>query len=411
VPGRTSLVASLAAGLPFAANDARSQHDFSVADRRWRLVVGTGALLDPWTGLVPLAVGMLLSVLIALGVASAGVIRRLNRQVKDALRLGQYTLGERLGEGGMGTVYKAYHALLRRPTAIKLMHHAPEELQIRRFEREAQLTSRLTHPHTISVYDYGRTPDGLLYYAMEYLEGLSFEQLVELDGPQPPARIVHLLVQICGALEEAHQVGLIHRDIKPANLMLTRRGNIPDFVKVLDFGLAKPVATTTGSPELSAAQTVLGTPAYMSPEAIVSAEVDARSDLYSLGAVAYFLCTGTPVFEGETIVVVCGQHLHAPVVPPSLRADLTMPAAFERAILRCLEKRPEDRPASAAALGAELLASGAGSWDDADASRWWAERGEALVARIRHREPPRRSDADTLGRTVAIDFRRRAGSD
>jgi serine/threonine-protein kinase len=402
---RSSLTASLLAGVPFHATEAISRHDFSVADRKWRLIVWTPALIDNWAGIVPLVAGLLLSVLLAVAVAAAALIRTLNHQVRDALRLGQYTLGERLGEGGMGIVYMAHHALLRRPTAIKLLHREPDEQHLQRFEREAQLTSRLTHPHTISVYDYGRTPDGLLYYAMEYLEGLSFEQLVDLDGPQPSARVVHLLVQICGALDEAHRVGLIHRDIKPANLMLTRRGNIPDFVKVLDFGLAKPVVATTGAPDLSGARPVLGTPAYMSPEAILSESVDARSDLYALGAVAYYLTTGSVVFEGETIVVVCGQHLHSAVVPPSVRLDRPVPPAFERVILHCLEKKPVDRPASAAELRRELLACDVGRWDESDAERWWAERGEALVREIRDRGVPRPSD--TPERTVAIDVQRR----
>jgi eukaryotic-like serine/threonine-protein kinase len=176
-----------------------------------------------------------------------------------AAQLGQYTLVEKIGEGGMGAVYRARHALLQRPTAIKLL--LPErtnELDLARFEREVQLTSQLTHPNTIAIYDFGRTPDKVFYYAMEYIDGISLEQLVDEDGPQPPARVIHMLVQACGALAEAHGVGLIHRDVKPANLLLCARGGAHDVIKVVDFGLIKDTRPHSG-PAVTIADTIAGT--------------------------------------------------------------------------------------------------------------------------------------------------------
>ena len=201
----------------------------------------------------------------------------------------------------MGIVYRAHHALLRRPTAVKLLPAGRAgESNLSRFEREVQLTSSLTHPNTVAIYDYGHTPDGIFYYAMEYLDGMDLEELVELDGAQDPARVVHVLRQVCGALAEAHGVGLVHRDIKPANILLCERGGIPDTAKVVDFGLVKQLSTSGVGPGVSTVNNIMGTPLYLSPEAITSPEkVDARSDLYALGAVAYYLVTGKAVFEGR----------------------------------------------------------------------------------------------------------------
>jgi serine/threonine-protein kinase len=299
------------------------------------------------------------------------VIYGLHEKALEVRKLGQYSLETKIGEGGMGEVYRARHAMLRRPTAVKLLSGDGSEAQLRRFEKEVQLTARLTHPNTISIYDYGRTPDGVFYYAMELLDGLTLEELVERHGPQPPGRVIHLLLQVCGALKEAHRAGLIHRDIKPANIFLTRRGEIPDFVKVLDFGLVRELKSDQNLTR-SNIDTVVGTPLFLSPEAVATPDrVDARADLYGLGCVAYFLVTGSAPFAGKNLIELCAHHLHTAPPPPSSR--LPVPEDLERVILACLAKDRAARPESAEAL-ARLLADcrDAGSWSDAAAEAWWA---------------------------------------
>ncbi|XXY54329.1 serine/threonine-protein kinase [Sorangium sp. So ce269] len=309
----------------------------------------------------------------AVATVASRVIYGLQEEVREARQLGQYTLEEHLGEGGMGAVYRARHALLRRPTAIKLMRSASEH-RIARFEREVQLTAMLSHPNTISVYDYGRTPDGLFYYAMEYLEGVDLEQLVTRHGRQPPGRVVHILRQIASSLAEAHGIGLIHRDIKPANVYLCSRGGQPDFVKVLDFGLVTEIDPAE-RPALSGERSLTGTPLYMSPEAIRSpGEIDARSDLYAVGAVGYWLLTGRTVFQARTSVEACYHHLHTQPEPPSKYVPERVPEDVERVILDCLAKDPEARPADALTLAQRLAGSAAAPmWREADARRWWNE--------------------------------------
>ena len=329
-----------------------------------------------------------------------------------AKQLGQYTLVEKLGEGGMGTVYRAHHALLRRPTAIKLLHPTEKvpggSTALARFQREVQLMSALTHPNTVVVYDYGHTPDGVFYYAMEYIDGITLEELVDADGPQTPERAVHLLAQICAALAEAHAIDLVHRDIKPANVMLCNRGGIPDFVKVLDFGLVKQLSNDA-STKLSQSATLLGTPHYMAPEAILGrGPVDARVDIYAVGGVAYFLLTGTLVFSGGTVVEVCAKHLTVPPEPPSERLGRPIPAELEALVMRCLEKDPAKRTASAEALLRELRALDLGGWDPDTAREWWRNRGSHVEAHVhaarkgREAQPSGRAlEVDPLGRSPA----------
>jgi serine/threonine-protein kinase len=335
--------------------------------------------------------------------AISSIIYGLRKKVQDAMHLGQYTLEEKIGEGGMGVVYRARHAMLRRPTAIKLL--PPDKAGVdalARFEREVQAASRLTHPNTIAIYDYGRTPDGIFYYAMEHLDGISLEELVREDGPQSPARVAAILRQACAALEEAHQGGLIHRDIKPSNILLCMRGGTPDVVKVLDFGLVKAVdqppdgaITTT---------TVVGTPLYLSPEALTNPDkMDGRADLYGLAATGYFLLTGKTVFEGKTIVEVCSRHLHAKPVAPSARAGLPFPEDLERAIMRGLAKRPDDRFESAAAMADAITTTD--GWSLADAREWWRGRGAEITASLRRR----RKTAGSMP-SVVVDLDDRAAS-
>ncbi len=306
--------------------------------------------------------------------ATTWVIYGLRVQVRRAMQLGQYFLEDRIGAGGMGAVYRARHAMLRRPTAIKLLSEG-SGAAIERFEREVQITARLTHPNTIAIFDYGRTPDGVFYYAMEYLDGISIEELVDASGPQPPARVVHVLLQVCGALREAHLEGLVHRDIKPANIMLTSRGGIPDFVKVLDFGLVKETVSRELSRDAAVtnASAILGTPHYMAPESILDpSTVDGRTDIYALGATAYVMLTGKRVFEGANLVEVCSKHIHeAPRAPSASIRDI--PPALDRVVLACLAKRPEERPADASTLAAMLRETGVPAWTDADASQWWSK--------------------------------------
>jgi hypothetical protein len=343
---------------------------------------------------------------IAISSVASGVLYGLRRQVRVARRLGQYTLGEKLGEGGMGVVFRAQHAMLKRPTAIKLLSKA-SPADSARFEQEAQLTSQLTHPSAVVVHDYGRTADGVLYYAMEYLEGLDLEQLGELDGPQHPGRVIHILRQVCGALVEAHGNGLIHRDIKPANLFLCQRSHDPDFVKVLDFGLVKdlgPRATLglTGTG-------MVGTPLYMSPESVSDPTgLDARSDLYAIGATAYRLLTGSTVFEGENAVEVWGHTLHTAPQTPSARLGEPVPADLEAIVMRCLAKSPADRFATAGELIAALDAcADARTWTTAHARAWWRTRAERIG---RSREEKHRANTVVRAeRRVAAATRGRPG--
>ena len=342
---------------------------------------------------------------LALTTGGARVIFGLRTDADRVKRLGQYTLEEKIGEGGMGTVYKARHAMLRRPTAIKLLppDRAGED-SIRRFEREVQLTATLSHPSTIAIFDYGRTPAGVFYYAMEYLEGLNLEELVGQDGPQAPSRVVHILTQVAEALTEAHEVGLIHRDIKPANVILCERGGMSDVAKVVDFGLVKSVvASADGATMRMTRDNVLtGTPLYMSPEAIKGAElVDGRSDLYALGGVGYYLLTGHPVFESENLVEVIGHHLHTAPPPPSASGQ-TVPADLEAALMRCLAKDPTERFPTARELAHGLHDCGKTTpWDRHRADGWWD------VFKKARENAPGSTGRGTAPPTMAIDLEER----
>ena len=337
------------------------------------------------------------TIIILLATIGSRIIYGLRRQVSAAMQLGQYTLDRKIGEGGMGEVYRARHALLRRPTAIKLL--IPDRLgmgTIERFEREVQHMSRLTHPNTVAVFDYGRNPEGVFYYAMEYLDGIDLEDLVEKYGPQPADRVISIMVQVCGALHEAHHNGIIHRDIKPANIILCERGAVPDVAKVVDYGLVKEITADTGE----SSRVILGTPAYIAPEAVTDPDhVGPASDLYALGAVGYYLLTGKPVFEGKTSVDVCVQHVTVMPIPPSQAAGIAVPAGLEQLILRCLEKSPHARP-GAAALAKLLRALPAQTdWNEDEALAWWVE--------FRKQEPePGIPNRPSMTITVDIDQRR-----
>jgi eukaryotic-like serine/threonine-protein kinase len=352
--------------------------------------------------------GGLLLLAAAIAVSSRRIYG-LQKEVARAQRLGQYTLEDKIGEGGMGAVYRARHAFLRRPTAVKLIRSevaSPETLA--RFEREVQLTSQLTHPNTIAIYDYGRTPEGIFYYAMEYLPGLPLDQMILEDGPQPDARVVHLLAQICASLGEAHRLGVVHRDVKPANVMLCERGGTYDVVKVLDFGLVKELGGGNDS-GVTGMDHLVGTPLYMAPEAVVAAaNVTPRSDVYAVGAVAYALVTGEQVFRGKSGAEVIGHHIHTAPVRPSERLGREVTPFLERLILACLSKQPEHRPADAGALLRQLEEGWTGpAWTQREARAWWETHAPPMLAARRAAEA-----SVSRGPKLAVDVnsRMRTGS-
>jgi serine/threonine protein kinase len=326
------------------------------------------------------------------------VVSRLQREAREAAiaakQLGQYRLEELLGEGAMGVVYRGHHAMLRRPAAIKLLHSQKvNETSIARFEHEVQITCQLNNPHTVSIYDYGRTPEGVFYYAMEFLDGIDLQDLVDRYGPQSDGRVARILDQLCSSLFEAHAMGLVHRDIKPANIMLNRRGGEPDFVKLLDFGLVRALDESKRS---SVSDGMAGTPLYMSPESIQTPDmVDARSDLYAVGAVGYFLLTGSPVFDAKTFAELCQQHIDAVPLTPSQRVGRAIHPDLEHTILACLEKNRAKRPQTARELAMKLhRLINSDTWSLTDAEAWWSRH---------ERDPDNRNPTkDSLTRTSTL---------
>jgi serine/threonine-protein kinase len=324
-------------------------------------------------------------------------VYRMQTELSRARELGSYRLESLMGQGGMGQVWRASHRLLRREAAVKVV--SPDALltlgergvrNIReRFEKEAQAIASLRSPHTVALYDFGVSEEGSLYYVMELLEGFDMDGLVSCDGPQPAARVIFLIRQACDSLAEAHDLGMVHRDLKPSNLFVCRLGTQVDFVKLLDFGLVKAVLNREDT-KLTLEGVTQGTPPFMSPEQVLGyPEVDGRSDIYSLGCVAYFLLTGQFVFEEPTPMATALAHTRKPPVPPSQRSELSVPASLERVVMACLEKQREDRPQSAAEL-ARLLEACADvpAWSRADALRWWELHLPAPAAAER---------ADTVG--------------
>ena len=319
---------------------------------------------------------------VAMAYVGSRVVYALGTEVKRARELGSYRLEEKLGEGGMGEVWRARHRMLARPAAIKLIRPSlgrdgragiSGDAQ-RRFEREAQAIASLRSPHTVELFDFGVAADGGFYYVMELLNGLDADTLLRRFGPTPADRAVFLLRQVCHSLSEAESCGLVHRDIKPANIFLCHYGEEFDFVKVLDFGIVK------GSPDGGRADplrtgenTVQGTPAFMSPEQAVGGEVDGRTDIYAIGCVAHWLLTGQFVFTADTSMGLLMQHVQAKPAPPSTRSDQPIPAALDRLVLSCLAKDPGDRPQSARELSGRLAeVEGAGGWTQDRARSWWA---------------------------------------
>jgi hypothetical protein len=316
-----------------------------------------------------------LGILAAISVLFTKGLYHIRQSLHRAKQLGNYVVERELGEGGMGRVYIAQHALLCRPTAVKVVEATLGEAEeaIARFEREVRLSATLSHPNTITVYDFGRTGPQTFYYAMEYLEGLSLEDLVRRFGPLPPERTAFILTQVCGSLAEAHANSIVHRDIKPSNIFVTHRGGLYDFVKVLDFGLAKQV----GSDErefVTAAGMVLGTPVYIPPEAVSEiGPVDQRADLYCLGGVAYWMLVGQPPFEAPTSVELILHHVRTRPKRPAEVSELPIPPEMDEIVIKCLEKDPRDRFQTAAELRAALRGISFGEpWTHEKGREWWA---------------------------------------
>lgn len=315
-----------------------------------------------------------LSILAAISVGITKGLYHMRRSLHQAKRLGSYVIEKEIGRGGMGMVFVAQHALMCRPSAVKVMQAIPGEgeASLLRFEREVQLSARLTHPNTITVYDFGRTESDTFYYVMEYLEGLNLDDLVLRFGPTRPERCSFVLQQVCGSLAEAHGNNIVHRDIKPSNIFLTCRGGLYDFAKVLDFGLAKRIIAEDDR-RITGTGIVMGTPQFIAPESVAGLEViDGRADIYSLGAVAFWMLTGLPLFEAATPVDLMVQHVTASPARVSEVSEFVIPSALDEVVLKCLEKDPADRFQSATDLGSALKQiEFADPWTFEKARNWW----------------------------------------
>lgn len=317
------------------------------------------------------------SILASIAIASA-IVSRFGLclpSVKRARRLGDYRILRRLDSGGVADVFLAQHERMCRPAAIKVLHasESTDPSGLARFEREIQLASDLTHPNTIEIMDYGRERENTFFYAMEYLAGMNLQELVDRFGPLASERCVHILMQVCGSLSEAHARGIVHRDVKPGNIFLTDRGGMHDFVKVLDFGMSKKVESRA-DPSLTQPGIVFGTPFYIAPESVLKPEsVDARADIYGLGAVAYYMLTGQPPFASTSVIEVLADHIRSVPTPPSRVAELPIAPDLERIVLRCLEKNPADRFRDAGELRKALRGiSLEEPWTGEKAAEWWS---------------------------------------
>ena len=338
-------------------------------------------LVFDFTGQYPLTLDELIGVSISpafavvLAYFGARMIYSISLDVSKARLMGAYRLESRIGAGGMGEVWRANHSLLARPAAIKLIssRHLGDDAHavLTRFEQEAQAISLLRSPHTVEVYDFGRSDDGAFYYVMELLEGMDLDELVRGHGPVPASRAIFLLRQVCHSLGEAHSAGLVHRDIKPANIYVCQYGSDFDFVKVLDFGVVKQ-RNLANDPALTD-QGWVGTPSFLAPEMATGSELDGRADVYSLGCVAYWLLTGQLVFEADNFLALANKHVREEPVPPSMRTDLPIPSDLEAVVMDCLRKEPADRPESAEQLSDRLAGCDASDWGQRDAGNWWRQ--------------------------------------
>jgi hypothetical protein len=328
---------------------------------------------------------------VAMAYVGARVVYQLGTEVRRARELGSYRLEEKLGEGGMGEVWRARHRMLSRPAAIKLIrpsvagngHGGVSAEAMRRFQREAEVIARLRSPHTVELFDFGMADDGAFYYVMELLEGLDADSLVQRFGPIPPERAIYLVRQVCHSLSEAQSCGLVHRDIKPANIYLCHYGEEYDFVKVLDFGIVGAVRDTPGGNVTRTGENaVRGTPAFIAPEQVTGGQVDGRADIYATGCLAYWFLTGELVFTADTQMGLLLKHVQTPPTPPSARTDRPIPPELENLVLACLAKDPAQRPQSARELSSRLgQLERADAWTEDRAREWWlTHRPETPVA-------------------------------
>ena len=378
---RTLLVAALAAA-------AASPIAYAVAHSLGLVLAGTPSVL----------LSIFLPQFLCAGISylPARLLNKLGTEASRARRLGSYELLDKLGEGGMGEVWRAEHQLLSRPAAIKTVRldavSGPQRVELEaRFKLEAQTTALLESPNTVELYDFGISEDGLFYYVMELLDGTDLQSLVAEHGPQSAARVVHVLLQACDSLAEAHAAGLVHRDIKPANIFVAKRGRQTDVVKVLDFGLVKASTehSRVGVNETDAS-VIRGTPAYLAPESIVDGAVDGRADIYALGCVAYWLLTGELVFAEETAMKMAIAHATKEPAPPSAAAELNIPDELETLIMKCLAKSPNDRPQTAEELEAALNNLGVARWTAEDANLWWTSHPNTSRATAQSGSTPTR---------------------
>jgi serine/threonine-protein kinase len=387
---RNNMLVALQAGIAMALTVIMSLSDPAYRPHFWRIV----SLMLFWMGVAS-----------TVAIFGAYKMAELRRQVAEARRFGQYQLIRRIGGGGMGEVHLAEHVLLKQPCAVKLIRpeRAGDPGALERFEREVRATARLKHWNTVQIYDYGYTDDGTFYYAMEYLPGLTLEEIVSHYGPLSPARTIYLLRQLCAALREAHGMNLVHRDIKPANVMVCERGGVFDVAKLLDFGLVRgggPQAET-----LPEERFVAGTPGYMAPEQATGRSIDGRTDIYSLGAVAYYLITGQhPFVRSSVIQVMLAQMTEEIRRPRDVRPGV--PMDVEGVVLRCLSRQPDERFRDIGSLDAALSGcDDAAGWSQPEAEAWWQEH-KATARPMAEKPSPETAPTQSLMVTATQLIRR-----
>ncbi len=391
IPNTWRRCAAVSAGLALAALTLAVTGSLQGGHRDFEMAVAQGDM------------AIVLLTAVAIAIFGSHRLHLLQERAFEAQQLGQYQLKRKIGTGGMGEVYLAEHLLLRRPCALKLIHpnQAANQTNLQRFEREVRAMATLTHWNTVEIFDYGHAEDGTFYYVMEYLPGEDLESLVTRQGALPPGRVVFLLRQVCRALREAHGIGLLHRDIKPSNVIVGPRGGEHDVAKLLDFGLVQGTGLEGPADRLTLQGTVVGSPPFMSPEQGSGKAVDLRTDIYGVGAVAYYLLTGLPPFLRETAMQMLMAHAYEPVIPPT-QVNPAVPADLQAVVLRCLEKEPAKRYPDASSLEKALAACAcAAEWGEDEAARLWAAERASHVVRTETDTDANPRDERTITTAVA----------